>query len=701
MNQWGNLLQNRNPDQRGEPTAESEPEPTGEPTAESEPEPTGEPTAESEPEPKPTGEPTAESEPEPKPTGEPTAESEPEPTGEPTAESEPEPTGEPTAESEPEPKPTGEPTAESEPEPEPTGEPTAESEPEPTGEPTAESEPEPAEVPPFAEPVPDWDEALPLYGFFWEIHIYILASLFALLALYSLVSLIRLRKRRLLSYGYFVALNLMMLVMGLDRAVYLFVDAYNHKNIFPLSLAYMLLGLGFPCLSSAFSILFLALLHSTQTRLVSPKIQRAKVLAAMIAFHFTVSVVIDIVVGLFTSAQVLLLLCQGVFLIWGLFLSVSYLVIFRRLHISSVRQFRESTRLSMRKRSSSLYGISPFMKKPRNNWSSAIKVTLFTSFLGVTIGLLQLYGILVVYGPLGEKVPEPWSWVSYQLVFRICEFAMCVLMSYVATQPFRYTVGGQEKPMCMYCSQDFCNVFVGKTSHDINVHDVDSYRLVTGEFDASLQGNDRAMAFDPKPTHPLHAANLQLSTDAFYKGNTNDSFNENTSHSTETNGTVTDHKTNSLSLKIPRNSIENGNTAALNNKNLSASAPISTQNGDPFRDNCTHMVRNDLSPGDIKLCNVNKNNHHSCPCTPLLQERNQRPVPNVVTSRHSLSNLQSFDDNSSPLTPTGNQTPENTESSRTHNEDSVEGCMRTDEFQADNSDTRAGDSESDLNTIEL
>ncbi|XP_022096084.1 uncharacterized protein LOC110982156 [Acanthaster planci] len=528
-------------------------------------------------------------------------------------------------------------TAEPEPEPE--------TEPEPEAEPSAEPEPtDIPELPPFAEPVPDWDEALPMYGIFWIIHIYILGSLFALLALYSFVSLIRLRSRRLLSRGYFVALNIMMLIMGLDRAIYLFVDAYNHKSIFPLPVAYMLLGMGFPCLSSAFSILFLALLHSTRTRLVSPKIQRAKVLASIIIFHFTVSIVVDVTVGLFTKAQVLLLLCQGVFLIWGLFLSISYLVIFRRLHKSSVRQFRELSRLSMSRRTSTLYGISPFVKKPRNNWGSAIKVTLFTSFFGVAIGLLQLYGILVVYGPLGEKVPEPWSWVWYQLAFRICELVMCILMSYVATQPFRYTVNGTEIPMCMCCT-NICETIRGKKSHSLQ--EADSYRLVSG--DASLpatdfgKGLEDGMLFDPqKPQHFHTSANLQLPvSNTFHQEPTQEPVKKSTFSNqvpeyeiVETNGTVADNNKKNL-LKLEMANIP----SSLNNSNKPASAPVSIEDNLWNDSTCSSpIIKTNRSFSDIKTYNHNKNNPHSCPSTPI---RGQGDSAEIQLSglNHSLSKL--------------------------------------------------------------
>ncbi|XP_071507245.1 uncharacterized protein [Diadema antillarum] len=368
-----------------------------------------------------------------------------------TTSPEPLPEGGPSSEPTYEPASSVEPSPEVEAEPEPEPEPSVEPEPEPEGETT----PGPPDSP-FAEPVPRWDIALPKFGWAWPFHIYLMGVLFAILAIYSLLSIIRLRQRRLLSYGYFIALNLLMLLMGTIRAVYLLVDAYNYKGKWHNVLAYLLLGTGFPCLTSAFSILFMALLQSTKTQVVPPTIQKPKYLAIVIVIHFIFAFIADVVVGLYVTASVLLLICQCTFVIWGLFLTISYLVIFRRLYRSTVRKYREIKRLSIRTGSVMMPGQRgrPIITVPRNNWGSAIKVTMVTALLGLAVALLQLYGMLVVYGPVGgqKQIPDPWPWWSYQFVFRLLEFLMCALMSFVATQPFRYTRDGREKRCtCLPC----------------------------------------------------------------------------------------------------------------------------------------------------------------------------------------------------------------------------------------------------------
>lgn len=61
------------------------------------------------------------------------------------------------------------------------------------------------------------------------------------------------------------------------------------------------------------------------------------------------------------------------------------------------------------------------------------------SILGlVTIGL-EIYAIIGVYGVFSDKKPEPWPWWLYHTALRLVECLMCIIMAYVASQPFRYT----------------------------------------------------------------------------------------------------------------------------------------------------------------------------------------------------------------------------------------------------------------------
>ena len=53
----------------------------------------------------------------------------------------------------------------------------------------------------------------------------------------------------------------------------MFHDPYNEELSWPRPVAYLLVDTGLPCMTSAFAVLFLALLRATQIELVSPSFQ--------------------------------------------------------------------------------------------------------------------------------------------------------------------------------------------------------------------------------------------------------------------------------------------------------------------------------------------------------------------------------------------------------------------------------------------
>ena len=460
-----------------EPTAEPETVPTGEPVTEPTGEPKTEPTAE--PKTEPTGEPVTEpsAEPETVPTGEPVTEPTAEPKTEPTSEPKTEPTGEPVSEPTGEPKtePTAEPEVSPEPYPEPensTAEPTAEPElvsepipepeitsPEPETEPGSEPEPEGQA---FAEPHPEWEAALKEWQWGWEVLVYFFAALFLLLAALSLLSVIRLWKiKHLLSKNYFMVLNLLIIFQCVLRALYLLIDPYNMHDTYHAVLSYFLYSTAFPCLTSAFSILFYALLLATKMKMLSSKIQKSSVLIGIIAFHFILSIATDFVVGFFANAKVMLLICQFFYILWGIILFVGYVFIFRRLRHSAINRRRTLKKHSIsyhsdvsRKSVVSSMGSLPRPKKSKNKstLNSAISVTLIAAACGIFCIGLELFGMFYVFRVFTDgHVPEPWPWYVHQFLLRVFEIIMCAIMIYVGSQPMKYNRRNDSKTCYVFC----------------------------------------------------------------------------------------------------------------------------------------------------------------------------------------------------------------------------------------------------------
>ena len=292
----------------------------------------------------------------------------------------------------------------------------------------------------FVEPGSDWSSAKQQWQSAWQLHVYFIGIASAVVAVFSLISVMRLWQRKnLLSQGYFMSLNLLLLIMGTCRAVYFLVDGYNSNGVFHPVLAYCLFNVAFPCLTSAFGILFLALLQSTEILMMSARIQKTRHLIVVITLQFLLSFVTDAIVGMFASVKILMLVCQVVFILWSLVLSVGYMYVFQKLYGASVRRQKQLTHLSQ----VNLTLDGTMLKPPcsRMMLSVAVKVTLITAVLGVVCAGLQVYAMVIVYGFLSSQ-PEPWPWWSLQFVMRIVELGMCITMSYVATQPFCYQPTG-------------------------------------------------------------------------------------------------------------------------------------------------------------------------------------------------------------------------------------------------------------------
>ncbi|XP_064631857.1 uncharacterized protein LOC135490585 [Lineus longissimus] len=373
----------------------------------------------------------------------------------------PEPTDNPRSENEvkPEPKSLGsspEPTAAKGAEPKPTS--TMGADPEPSS--AAEAEPEvfAATRKPFVEPVPVWYEAKLAWGPAWEFHIYFVGLAFAILAVYSVVSILRLwQKKQLLSQGFFIAVNVVLAMMGIFRAVYFLIDGYNSHEVFsPDAVDYFVYTIGFPFLTSAFCILFLALLQTTKVQFMSPRIQSSRILAVVISAHLILSVTTDAVVGSIASARALMFVCQLVSVMWGILLFAGYFYIFKTLYSAALRRQKDLLKLSLGKLR--LPGIKPIHKPPRLTLGLGVKVTLVTAITGLLYAALQMYAMIGVYGVFSKSIPAPWPWWCFKFSLRILELVMCFLMSYVATQPFRY----QKRP-----NRTVCDCFCWAPCHAI------------------------------------------------------------------------------------------------------------------------------------------------------------------------------------------------------------------------------------------
>ena len=435
-----------------------------------------------------------------------------------TPESSPEPsTPEPESTPEPSPEPSPEPPATDvtgKPEPK-DNETTAIPEIETTAEPEESSStyPEPeSELDTFAEPGPDWEIAKVEWKQGWEFHVYFYGALFVVLGLYCVVSVIRLWSMdHLLSRHYFLTLNVLVIFICAFRAIYLLLDAYNSNGLFPVIVDYCLYNTVFPCTTAVFSILFYALLLATRLRVLSPKVQKLWVLIVIIAFHFVLSFTTDIVVGLYSSASVLLFVCQVFFIIWGLFMFIGYLIIFKKLYTVAInRQKAIKATTKEKKLNGAMMSFQEKVPKQRYTIGLAVKVTFVSAVFGLGIIGSELYGMFGVYGVMHSNKPEPWPWWAYHTVVRTLELLMCSCVAYVAAQPFKYTNKKSKRNCCTYylpCKLNCCQEKAkDKLDGEFSSQSLDHYVVSESEHRHWRKKNKHKKQSSPKVTYPPHTA---------------------------------------------------------------------------------------------------------------------------------------------------------------------------------------------------
>jgi hypothetical protein len=236
-----------------------------------------------------------------------------------------------------------------------------------------------------------------------------------------------------------MSLNSMLLIIGVTRAIYLLVDGYDSHKRFPPVVAYILINITFPAITSAFSILFLAILKATRMKLITRRIEKPAVLAGIIIFHFALSIIVDITVGIIYSAKAIFLVCQIAFIVWGMFIFCGYFYLFWTLYRNTTREQNENNPRGLDIGKRTLGGVAPAGSpansdihgqdkpkrwkffRPRVMLTLALKVTLATAILGILIVAVVIYGLVGVFNFLSDEVPEAWPYYGFQFCMRLIE----------------------------------------------------------------------------------------------------------------------------------------------------------------------------------------------------------------------------------------------------------------------------------------
>lgn len=275
--------------------------------------------------------------------------------------------------------------------------------------------------------VPDHPEPRAKYilGLAWDIHVYLIAVLFTILACISGLSLVRMKSFKwLLPYGYFFAVHSLLTVIGAVRSIYLFYDAYNIGKSFSKPVNRLMLNAVFPFLVCIFALMFLFIINIVDFKTEFYYARKSNVILSLVLVYVVFSVCIDLYADLTPYSSMLVLLSQCLFVLLCIALGVAYIMFYRYANRSSLRK------------QNSVYGTA-FTDPLRPSLAHAIRVMLATSLLSLLMAAIQLIGIFCIYDRLNRDQPHPWLWWAFELSVRVIEVSICFLVFWAAVQPLR------------------------------------------------------------------------------------------------------------------------------------------------------------------------------------------------------------------------------------------------------------------------
>lgn len=284
-----------------------------------------------------------------------------------------------------------------------------------------------AAEPSWPEPGPNWPEAKSSWGVAWPVHVYAFASIWTMAAIYFLFFFVQSTCRRSKEHkrSALIMLSFQLLIQALSRCFVLFINPYGSKsrNHAQLVTTITVWSLGTAGLTSAFGVLLLILLDATKLSLAPPKFQNLYVLIIITVANFVFVLVSDIIVAFHKSANVLLLLCQVTFALWGVVITVGYFIAAHRTRKNLAATFD---------------GVESGPKTPGDPMK--LKWLIIKCYVSSSLGLC-VFGMSLYAALFGEssvlsdsEYADSWTWWIFQTIFRILEILMTLLISIVALQ---------------------------------------------------------------------------------------------------------------------------------------------------------------------------------------------------------------------------------------------------------------------------
>lgn len=317
---------------------------------------------------------------------------------------------------------------------------------------SAEPSPESRTTNPNPEPLPDWNEALMAWKSLWEIHFIGFGLLFLGVALFSCICVVKIKHRAggMTLGNYFLAVCLMLMVFSFSRTLFLMLDPYESHTVLnlPVLLIRILFAIGYPCLTSALSLIHFAFLEVNKLRLVSRRLQNIKFLVTVIATHFVFVLVVYLLITLAPKLARLLILCQTILIVWWFVLALCFLYSGWQVNWQSQLTAKFFKATTTKERTASTLSTSSLDSRvtagqkmhvhadhnePPKGAQKIARISGLVSLLALLYVAAELYSLFSLYNlyDLEENSVDHWSWWGYQTCNRMLDFLLCLVIVYV------------------------------------------------------------------------------------------------------------------------------------------------------------------------------------------------------------------------------------------------------------------------------
>ena len=276
----------------------------------------------------------------------------------------------------------------------------------------------------WVEPSPNWLEAIKEWKWLWEAHIYGFGIVFALIAFFAIIYLVVCYKFIFTKHRMHIAvMNLALIAAGSLRSLILFWDPYassvNTSNG-QLLACIISWGISSACITSSFSIVLLIFLETTKTSIGPARLKNLPFLISVTLVNILFLLVSDVLVWFHPETKWMVFICHFTFAVWGLVVSIGYLVAGFRMW----RNLRSSLGETFYNRA---------LDRDLLKLKRLFLLMCAASCFGMIKFSLSLYTAVGEYGVFADiGFVKSWPWFVVQSLLRILESFMCIFIFLIA-----------------------------------------------------------------------------------------------------------------------------------------------------------------------------------------------------------------------------------------------------------------------------